>query len=379
MAFGLSLSERPDGEQIKRFRPLHRPNRPKQNRNFHQTLVRLTTRRFGDIAPGREKGCLNFLYRLDRGKPKIGYHSRESAMSDDRIYDAIHVFQISPTGRGTRRIDGDAAYQQKYVNITHGVLTLLWELWRRERIHFSNIFATSGDYAYYSNREIWVDVYDQPTQFRESYHLPEHQRRVAFLALDLVHEATHGVFPASDLETEIAARTLASHFLADVVHGVSYQSRVTGECHLARVGAPRPGTTAYQSYEDLWYDRLDRHIGQMIDGLLDMKEYQGLLTADFVRRSIDWWGGLGNRSPRTKARFLKVLVEEGPRNDELVLRIVESLRGPSEYQAVMEEAPAEALRAAMHRLRARGQSFPVRIDVAAARLDPRLALQISPH
>jgi hypothetical protein len=35
MPLGLRLSERPDGEQIKRFRPLHRPNQPKQNRDFH--------------------------------------------------------------------------------------------------------------------------------------------------------------------------------------------------------------------------------------------------------------------------------------------------------------------------------------------------------
>jgi len=64
MPLGLSLSERPDGEHIKRFRPLHRPNHPKQKRNFHQTIVRLTTRRFGDIAPVSEKGCLNFLYAI---------------------------------------------------------------------------------------------------------------------------------------------------------------------------------------------------------------------------------------------------------------------------------------------------------------------------
>jgi hypothetical protein len=37
MPLGVSSSERPNGEQIKRFRPLHRPNRAKQNRNFHQT------------------------------------------------------------------------------------------------------------------------------------------------------------------------------------------------------------------------------------------------------------------------------------------------------------------------------------------------------
>ena len=52
----------PQRGTIQRFRPLHRPNQPKQNRNFHQTLVRLTTRRFGDIAPVREKRCLNLLY-----------------------------------------------------------------------------------------------------------------------------------------------------------------------------------------------------------------------------------------------------------------------------------------------------------------------------
>jgi hypothetical protein len=51
MPLGLSLSERFNGEQIKRFPPLHRPNHPKQYRNCHQTLVRLTTRWFGGIAP----------------------------------------------------------------------------------------------------------------------------------------------------------------------------------------------------------------------------------------------------------------------------------------------------------------------------------------
>ena len=43
--------------------PMQGPKTPPQQRDFHQTLVRLTTRRSGDIAPVREKGCLNFLYR----------------------------------------------------------------------------------------------------------------------------------------------------------------------------------------------------------------------------------------------------------------------------------------------------------------------------
>jgi hypothetical protein len=61
MPLGLSLSERPDGEQIKRFRPLRRPTQPKRHRDFHQTERRLTTPRSGDIAPARKKGGLKFL------------------------------------------------------------------------------------------------------------------------------------------------------------------------------------------------------------------------------------------------------------------------------------------------------------------------------
>ena len=56
------MSERPDRKQIKRMRPLHRQSQAKQNRNFPQTRVRLTTRRFDDIARDRKIGCLNFPY-----------------------------------------------------------------------------------------------------------------------------------------------------------------------------------------------------------------------------------------------------------------------------------------------------------------------------
>jgi hypothetical protein len=38
------------------------PKDSSQQRDFHQTIVRLTTRRFGDMAPVSEKGCLNFLF-----------------------------------------------------------------------------------------------------------------------------------------------------------------------------------------------------------------------------------------------------------------------------------------------------------------------------
>jgi hypothetical protein len=37
------------------LRAVHRPSRPKPNQDFHQTEMRLTTRRSGDMAPVRKK------------------------------------------------------------------------------------------------------------------------------------------------------------------------------------------------------------------------------------------------------------------------------------------------------------------------------------
>jgi hypothetical protein len=53
----------------------------RQERNFHQTLVRLTTRRFGDIAPASEKGCLNFLYAA----PSPCYEDHSRALAHCRV------------------------------------------------------------------------------------------------------------------------------------------------------------------------------------------------------------------------------------------------------------------------------------------------------
>jgi|GEM_PF-6826869 len=70
------MSERPDKKQIKSIRPLQRQSQSKQNRNFHQTPLRLTTRRCGDIARDRTIGCLNFLYvlvaRIELDQPEMG-------------------------------------------------------------------------------------------------------------------------------------------------------------------------------------------------------------------------------------------------------------------------------------------------------------------
>jgi hypothetical protein len=58
----LSSSERRDPAHFARLRPLRRPSRPNQHRDFHQAERRLTSYRSGDIARARKKGGLKFLY-----------------------------------------------------------------------------------------------------------------------------------------------------------------------------------------------------------------------------------------------------------------------------------------------------------------------------
>lgn len=59
---GLRSRTRPEGDEINRSRPRHRPNNSLQARNSHQPLMPLTTRRSGDIASVSEKGGLNLLF-----------------------------------------------------------------------------------------------------------------------------------------------------------------------------------------------------------------------------------------------------------------------------------------------------------------------------
>ena len=63
---------RRDLEHFAGHRPLRRPSQPKQHWDFHQPERRLTTRRAGDIAPIRKKGCLNFLYIPHHGANQRG-------------------------------------------------------------------------------------------------------------------------------------------------------------------------------------------------------------------------------------------------------------------------------------------------------------------
>jgi hypothetical protein len=63
-ALGLAFEQAPRRGTNKALPTAESPAPTKQNRHCHYTLVRLTTRRSGAIAPVNEKRCLNFLYKV---------------------------------------------------------------------------------------------------------------------------------------------------------------------------------------------------------------------------------------------------------------------------------------------------------------------------
>jgi hypothetical protein len=91
-----NASRRRDPAHFARLRPLRRPSRPKQHRDFHQTERRLTSHRSGDIARARKKGGLKFLYRTQITKSLIPPLSAAHAPDEEEaaLFDDAHAATV---------------------------------------------------------------------------------------------------------------------------------------------------------------------------------------------------------------------------------------------------------------------------------------------
>jgi hypothetical protein len=256
-------------------------------------------------------------------------------MPDDRIYDAINLFKYSPTGQGTHDVGGDAAYRAKYRRLASDVIEKLWELWSAEEIAFANLGAgLVGDSASRFGADIRVNQTIEPAA--ASYATAENQGKLAAASCNLAHEATHLVrdiecYP----EEETLCRTIQLFYFQDLKTARSYRSRVTGGSCTAQYLPTTPYYAGYQS-------RLNRLLSQdLIDSVLAMSEYrdghEGLEsdeTAEFVARSLPWWGGLSRRWPSTRGYYLRSLASrENDDYAQAILQILESFTHATWQQA----------------------------------------------
>lgn len=255
-------------------------------------------------------------------------------MPDDRIYDAVNLFKFSPTGQGSHTVGGDAIYRQRYDKLTKDVLRELWSLWQQDEIKFVDLGPRLiGDSARRPGADIRVNLELSPADRPVVYGMPANQALLAGASLNIVHEAVHLVRDiASYPEEETVCRTLQLLYFQDLQVGVRYTSRVTGQPHTAKL---LPEGTFLPSLIADYIFRLRKHqLGQLVDQVLSLETYRAWLTADFIRRSIRWWGGIRNRWLTTRGYYLRVLADDGPANQALILEILESIRSHADWTTV---------------------------------------------
>jgi|GEM_PF-3017571 len=255
-------------------------------------------------------------------------------MPDDRIYDAVNLFKFSPTGQGSHTVGGDAIYRQRYDKLTKDVLRELWSLWQQDEIKFVDLGPRLiGDSARRPGADIRVNLELSPADRPVVYGMPANQALLAGTSLNIVHEAVHLVRDiASYPEEETVCRTLQLLYFQDLQGGVRYASRITGQPHTAK---RLPEGTFLPSLIADYIFRLRKYqLGQLIDQVLSLGTYRAWLTADFIRRSIRWWGGIRNRWLTTRGYYLRVLADEGPANQALILEILESIRSHADWTTV---------------------------------------------
>lgn len=247
-------------------------------------------------------------------------------MSTNITYDAINVFKYSNTRQGSVAMTGDAAYRRRYRELARDVESKLWSLWQSNEIGFDalapNVVGTS--YQIRIGNNIIVNSILEPVETLPAYCTDTEQGKLAAASCNLVHEATHLVnriecYP----EEEAHCRTIQLSYFRELMLGRSYTSRVSGTQLIARY-------TESTSFYDDYRARLNRWwSGDLIDSIFSMAEYRRGLesseTANFISRSIDWWGGLAKRWPSTKGYYLRALAAQHEDYAELLLRILESM------------------------------------------------------
>lgn len=255
-------------------------------------------------------------------------------MPDDRIYDAVNLFKFSATGRGLHTVGGDPVYRQRYNKLVRDVLNELWSLWQRDEIKFVALGPEIiGDSARRAGADIRVNLELSPADRPVVYGMPANQALLAGTSLNIVHEAVHLVRDISSYpEEETVCRTLQLLYFQDLQTGVRYTSRITNQSHTAKL---LPEGTFLPSLIGDYHFRLQKYrLGQLIDQVLSMQTYRDYLTADFIRRSMRWWGGIRNRWLTTRGYYLRVLADDGPANQTLILEILESIPSHADWTIV---------------------------------------------
>ena len=250
------------------------------------------------------------------------------------IGDAITLFQYSNTARSGGR--------------AKVLVARLQELYNRKAIYILNIGKPTlhGDW---DGHKIRVN----------SAHLDSLQAglRLGALSLVLVHEGTHAIVHMPDIYDELAARLLPIHYFREltgpgVFNEASDPPRPGGHTEIVRIPGPSMPWAEKQS------TALTRD--QLIDYLFSHGDYDEMLDPQWIVDNLRNWGGIGNRLPETKGKYIGVLAKSADNYfTRVILDIMESVKSRAEWDAMMGDAGSKrAIRVALDTLSAEARHGP---------------------
>ena len=250
------------------------------------------------------------------------------------IGDAITLFQYSNTARSGGR--------------AKVLVARLQELYNRKAIYILNIGKPTlhGDW---DGHKIRVN----------SAHLDSLQAglRLGALSLVLVHEGTHAIVHMPDIYDELAARLLPIHYFREltgpgVFNEASDPPRPGGRTQIVRIPGPSMPWAEKQS------TALTRD--QLIDYLFSHGDYDEMLDPQWIVDNLRNWGGIGNRLPETKGKYIGVLAKSADNYfTRVILDIMESVKSRAEWDAMMGDAGSKrAIRVALDTLSAEARHGP---------------------
>ena len=250
------------------------------------------------------------------------------------IGDAITLFQYSNTARSGGR--------------AKVLVARLQELYNRKAIYILNIGKPTlhGDW---DGHKIRVN----------SAHLDSLQAglRLGALSLVLVHEGTHAIVHMPDIYDELAARLLPIHYFREltgpgVFNEASDPPRPGGRTQIVRIPGPSMPWAEKQS------TALTRD--QLIDYLFSHGDYDEMLDPQWIIDNLRNWGGIGNRLPETKGKYIGVLAKSADNYfTRVILDIMESVKSRAEWDAMMGDAGSKrAIRVALDTLSAEARHGP---------------------
>ena len=250
------------------------------------------------------------------------------------IGDAITLFQYSNTAKSGGR--------------AKVLVARLQELYNRKAIYILNIGKPTlhGDW---DGHKIRVN----------SAHLDSLQAglRLGALSLVLVHEGTHAIVHMPDIYDELAARLLPIHYFREltgpgVFNEASDPPRPGGRTQTVRIPGPSMPWAEKQS------TALTRD--QLIDYLFSHGDYDEMLDPQWIVDNLRNWGGIGNRLPETKGKYIGVLAKSADNYfTRVILDIMESVKSRAEWDAMMGDAGSKrAIRVALDTLSAETRYGP---------------------